>query len=70
MVPKNKKNYTHIFEGEDDMPSHLKTAILGGSLSIPIKNGNLSLGVCQGIFLGEHRHKIDSRKITATINGE
>ena len=70
MVPENKKLYTHIFEGEDDMPAHLKTAILGSSLSIPIKNGNLSLGVWQGIFLCEHRNKIDSRKITATINGE
>ena len=69
MVPEKKEFYTHIFEGEDDMPAHLKTAILGTSLSIPIKNGNLNLGIWQGIFLCEHRNKIDSRKITATING-
>ena len=70
MVPENKKFYTHIYEGEDDMPAHLKTAILGNSITIPIKNGNLLLGVWQGIFLCEHRNKINSRKITATINGE
>ena len=70
MVPEKKEFYTHIFEGEDDMPAHLKTAILGNSLSIPIKNGNLNLGIWQGIFLCEHRNKIESRKITVTINGE
>ena len=70
MVPENKKFYTHTFEGKDDMPAHLKTAILENSISIPIKNGNLFLGVWQGIFLCEHRNKIDSRKITATVNGE
>ena len=69
MVPEKKELYTHIFEGEDDMPAHLKTAILGNALSIPIKNGNLNLGIWQCIFLCEHRNKIDSRKITATING-
>ena len=70
MVPEKKEFYTHTFEGGDDMPAHLKTAILGTSLSIPIKNGNLNLGIWQGIFLCEHRNKIDSRNITATINGE
>ena len=70
MVPEKKAFYTHTFEGKDDMPAHLKTAILGNSLSIPIKNGNLNLGIWQGIFLCEHRNNIDFRKITATINGE
>ena len=70
MVPEKKEFYTHRFEGEDDMPAHLKTAILGTSLSIPIKNGNLNLGIWQGIFLCEHRNKIDYRIVTATINGE
>ena len=70
MVPEKKELYAHIFEGEDDMPAHLKTSILGNSLSIPIKNGNLNLGIWQGIFLCEHRNEIDSRKITVTINGE
>ena len=70
MVPEKKEFYTHTFEGRDDMPPHLKTAILGNSLSILIKNGNLNLGIWQGIFLCEHRNKVDSRKMTATINGE
>ena len=70
MVPEKKEFYTHTFEGEDDMPAHIKTAILGNSLSIPIKNGNLNLGIWQGIFLGEHRNKSAFRKITATINGK
>ena len=70
MVPEKKEFYTHTFEGGDDMPAHLKAAILGNSLSIPIKNGNLHLGNWQGIFLCEHRNKINSRKITVTINGE
>ena len=70
MVPEKKEFYTRTFEGEDDMPAHLKAAILGNSLSIPIKNGNLNLGIWQGIFLCEHRNKINSRKITVAINGE
>ena len=69
MVPENKKFYTHTFGGENDMPAHLKTAILGYSISIPIKNRNLRLGIWQSIFLREHRNKIGSRKITATVNG-
>ena len=70
MVPEREKLYTYSFEGGDDMPAHLKAAILGNSLSIPIKNGNLNLGIWQGLFLCEHRNKINSRKITVTINGE
>jgi secondary thiamine-phosphate synthase enzyme len=70
MVPEKNEFYTHTFEGEDDMPAHLKAAILGSSLFIPIKNGNLNLGIWQGVFLCEHRNKINSRKITVTINGE
>ena len=70
MVPEKEKLYTHSFEGGDDMPAHLKVAILGNSLSIPIKSGSLNLGIWQGVFLCEHRNKINSRKITVTINGE
>ena len=70
MVPEKNEFYTHTFEGGEDMPAHLKAAILGNSLSIPIKNGNLNLGIWQGVFLCEHRNKIHSRKITVTINGE
>ena len=70
MVPKNKRFYEHIFEGKDDMPANLKTAVLGNFLSIPIKNGNLYLSIWQGIFLYEHRNRNHSTNITTTINGE
>ena len=70
MVPEGNQYYTHTFEGKDDMPAHLKTSILGNSLSIPINNGNLNLGIWQGIYLCEHRNKTSERDITATINGE
>ena len=70
MVPEENQYYNHTIEGEDDMPAHLKSSIIGSSLSIPIKNGNLNLGIWQGVYLCEHRNKISERIITATINGE
>jgi secondary thiamine-phosphate synthase enzyme len=70
MVPEENQYYTHTLEGEDDMPAHLKSSIIGSSLSIPIKNGNLNLGIWQGVYLCEHRNKISERIIIATINGE
>ena len=70
MVPENAPYYRHTIEGSDDMPSHLKSAILGASLSIPILKGKLNLGVWQGIYLCEHRNHGGKRKIVLTINGE
>ena len=70
MVPENAPYYRHTIEGSDDMPSHLKSAILGASLSIPISKGKLNLGVWQGIYLCEHRNHGGNRKIVLTINGE
>ena len=52
------------------MPAHLKNAILGTSLSIPVTNGRLNLGTWQGIYLGEHREYASSREIVVTIQGE
>lgn len=69
MIPENDPNYEHKLEGDDDMPAHLKTSILGNSISIPIKNGNLDLGIWQGIFLCEHRNNVKRRNLTAIING-
>lgn len=69
-VPENAKYYEHTYEGSDDMPAHIKASILGASVSIPITNGHLSLGVWQGIYLGEHRDYGGQRTIIATINGE
>lgn len=68
-VPENA-NYHHDYEGDDDMPAHIKSSLLGTSLTIPIKKGQLALGRWQGIWLGEHRNHGGSRKIIATITGE
>ncbi len=70
MVPENMPYYRHTYEGSDDMPAHIKTSLLGASVTIPIRNGRLALGTWQGIYLGEHRNNGGSRKIIATINGE
>ncbi|PKP53174.1 MAG: secondary thiamine-phosphate synthase [Bacteroidetes bacterium HGW-Bacteroidetes-1] len=59
--------FTHIYEGDDDMPSHIKTALTGNCLSIPIMNRKLSLGTWQGIYLCEFRNHGGERRIIATI---
>lgn len=51
------------------MPAHVKSSLLGSSLTIPITNGKLNLGTWQGIYLGEHRHHGRARKIVVTITG-
>ena len=70
MVPENQPYYRHTYEGDDDMPAHIKSSLFGVSLTIPISQGRLALGTWQGIYLGEHRDFGGSRKIIATINGE
>ena len=69
-VPENAPYYKHTYEGPDDMPAHLKTSILGNSLTIPIGEGTLKLGIWQGIYLGEHRDVASPRHIVATLQGE
>jgi secondary thiamine-phosphate synthase enzyme len=70
VAPENEPYFTHILEGPDDMPAHLKAVILGESLVIPIANGRLKMGLWQGIYLCEHRNQAGSRTIIITINGE
>lgn len=70
LVPENEPHYQHTYEGPDDMPAHIKTSLLGNSLTIPISKGDLALGTWQGIYLGEHRVHAGSRKVIVTINGE
>ena len=70
LIPEGPKYYTHIEEGADDMPAHIKSSILGNTLIIPIKNGNLNLGTWQGIYLCEHRNDCDTRKIVLTLQGD
>lgn len=70
IVPENAPYYLHTDEGPDDMPSHAKSVIVGSSLTLPITEGRLNLGIWQGIYLCEFRDRGGSRKIVATIVGE
>tara|TARA_B000000557_G_scaffold125604_1_gene101818 strand:+ start:16 stop:435 length:420 start_codon:yes stop_codon:yes gene_type:complete len=70
LVPENQNYYKHIYEGSDDIPGHIKSSILGSSISIPITNGELNLGSWQGIYLCEHRNDAPERTLIININGE
>lgn len=70
LVPDGPHHYDHTLEGSDDMPAHIKSSLLGSSLTIPIGQGALLLGTWQGIYLGEHRNDGGSRTLVATISGE
>ena len=69
-VPERAPYYRHDDEGDDDMPAHIKSSLLGASLTIPITGGRLNLGVWQGIYLCEHRNHGGRRRLIATIHGE
>lgn len=69
-VPENDPGYLHDDEGSDDMPAHLKAALLGSSVLIPIRAGKLALGTWQGIYLCEHRNYGGSRNLVITAWGE
>ena len=62
--------WTHTLEGSDDMPAHVKSALLGPSLTLPVAAGRLALGTWQGIYLCEHRDDGGARELTATLWGE
>ncbi|WBA41056.1 secondary thiamine-phosphate synthase enzyme YjbQ [Hymenobacter canadensis] len=68
-VPENAPYFHHTQEGPDDMPAHLKAALLGHAVSVPITNGELALGTWQGIYLGEHRNQGGRRWVVATLMG-
>ncbi len=70
LVPRNQPHYRHTLEGPDDMPAHIKSVLIGESLTIPIRDGRLALGTWQGIYLCEHRDHGGARSIVATLNGE
>jgi len=70
LIPENDPVYTHTLEGSDDMPAHLKSSLLGQSVTIPIRNGRLDLGTWQGIYLCEFRRQGGSRTVMVTIIGE
>lgn len=70
MIPEDAPFYLHTAEGPDDMTSHIKSSVLGSSLTIPVTNGRMNLGTWQGIYLCEHRNNGGRRKIVVTIVGE
>lgn len=70
MVSENETYFTHTAEGYDDMTSHIKSSILGSSVSFPIKNGIPQFGLWQGVYLCEHRNSAQARKIFITFIGE
>jgi len=67
LIPENQSYYTHVLEGSDDMPAHLKSSVIGVSLTVPIRNKKLALGTWQGIYLCEFRDYGGPRKLIATI---
>ncbi len=69
LAPEGQPYYRHILEGADDMPAHIKTALLGVELTVPISRGRLQLGSWQGVYLGEHRDDGGERSIIVTLNG-
>ena len=70
MVSENENYFTHIYEGSDDMTSHIKSSILGSSVSFPVENGFPKLGVWQGVYLCEHRNSGGARTLVVTAMGE
>lgn len=62
--------YRHTVEGPDDMPAHVKAALVGSSVSVPVSDGRLALGTWQGIYLCEHRNRASGRSLVLTLQGE
>lgn len=69
-VKENDPGYKHDYEGSDDMPAHLKAALLGSAVTIPIQNGKFALGTWQGIYLCEHRNNGGVRSLVITAWGK
>jgi len=67
LVPEGDSLYTHLTEGPDDMPAHIKAALTAVSLSIPVVDGCLALGTWQAIYLWEHRRKAGERQIVVSL---
>ena len=70
LVPDGFELFIHTAEGPDDMPAHIKSALLGNSLSLPVSGGKINLGTWQGIYLCEHRNRGGRRDIVLTLQGD
>lgn len=62
--------YVHTIEGPDDMPAHVKASLMGSSVTVPVRDGQLALGTWQGIYLCEHRNHGGRRRLIVTLHGE
>ncbi|MCP5161049.1 MAG: YjbQ family protein [Hahellaceae bacterium] len=69
-VPENEPYYRHCDEGADDLPAHIKASLLGASVTLPVTEGRLNVGIWQGIYLCEHRNHGGSRRLVLTLQGE
>ena len=69
-VPEDAAYWTHTLEGADDMPAHVKSSLLGPSVTIPVSGGRFALGTWQGIYLCEHRDSGGSRSVIVTAWGD
>ncbi len=69
MVPENAPYFVHTYEGPDDMPAHIKAALLGSSVTVPVTDGRFNLGTWQGIYLCEHRNRARGRRLVITVQG-
>ena len=69
LVPENLPFLVHTLEGPDDMPAHIKAAMIGHSITLPITDGRLNLGTWQGIYLCEFRNRASGRSLVANVYG-
>lgn len=70
MIPENAPYYEHTMEGSDDMPAHIKSSLVGSTVSVPVSSGRLNVGIWQGIYLCEFRNRGGARKLVLTLMGE
>ncbi|QIU94931.1 secondary thiamine-phosphate synthase enzyme YjbQ [Bacteroides faecium] len=70
LIKEREPYYQHTLEGDDDMPAHAKSSIIGTTVTVPITNGKLNLGTWQGIYLCEFQDYGGNRRVVATISGE
>ena len=69
-VPEDQPYYRHLDEGSDDLPAHIKSSLLGSSVTLPVSEGQLNVGIWQGIYLCEHRNQGGARNLVVTIHGQ
>jgi secondary thiamine-phosphate synthase enzyme len=69
LVPDNTSYFDHTSEGADDMPAHIKNALVGNTVSVPVTDGSMNLGIWQGVYLCEFRNNGSSRKLVLTLMG-